>query len=305
MPILIRGGTMKRLINLVLIIITLIYLFIVIGCQQKPTPDQLETPTPQIETTTTPESEINPEPTSQLSTPEPTLTHAPTSMPTTTPIITPSPTQHTPSPCPAGSPPAELIYYPRSGKSWDINPSVTISAMVKDGRIKLVYDAVDFWNQQLAEMGTPFRFGPVTRTTELVPTDYLVARSSAGLEGKPFPEIPESVKNIPGDIIIALSDGNFVSQSGMPGSKYCIIGIRNFKVSPLNLTNVGRNIIAHELGHAIGLGHHNDCTKLMGGRPAECRPNRYHCDVEQYFAITEENKAYLLELYPTTWKPAK
>ncbi|MFC1940488.1 matrixin family metalloprotease, partial [Chloroflexota bacterium] len=174
-----------------------------------------------------------------------------------------------------------------------------------DNRIQMVYDAVDFWNQQLAEIGTPFRFGPVTHTTELVPADYLEARSLAVLENKPTPEVPESVKKMPGDIIVALSDGKFVSFSSFPGSKYCIIGIRNFKVSPLNLTNVGRNVIAHELGHAIGLGHHNDPTKLMCGRPADCRPDDFLCDWEELLPVTEENKAYLLEFYPTTWKATK
>lgn len=42
---------------------------------------------------------------------------------------------------------------------------------------------------------------------------------------------------------------------------------------PLTLANVARNVIAHELGHAIGLGHNNDAAKLMCGRPAPCRPD--------------------------------
>jgi len=166
-----------------------------------------------------------------------------------------------------------------------------------------VHEAVDFWNQQLEELGTPFRLGAVTHVTELVPGDYLKTTSAAVLEGKSKPEPPESVKNIPGDIIVALSDMSFISFASIPGSEYCIIGIRNFEVSPLDLTNVGRNLIAHELGHAIGLGHHNDPTKLMCGRPADCRPDDFHCDREQFFPIDEDNKSYLLELYPSTWEP--
>jgi len=40
----------------------------------------------------------------------------------------------------------------------------------------------------------------------------------------------------------------------------------------MNLPNVARNVIARELGHAIGLGHNSDPTMLMCGRPAPCRP---------------------------------
>ncbi|MFC1981338.1 hypothetical protein ACFLVN_03745 [Chloroflexota bacterium] len=169
----------------------------------------------------------------------------------------------------------------------------------------MVYESVDFWNEQFAEIGTPFRLGSVNHSTELVPVDYLKASSLAVLEKKTRPTPPESVKNIPGDIIIALSDGKFVSFSSVPGAKYCIIGIRNFKVVPLSMSNVGQNIIAHELGHAIGLGHHNNPTKLMCGRPADCRPDDFYCDRELFFSIEENNKAYLLELYPTNWKPTK
>jgi hypothetical protein len=190
---------------------------------------------------------------------------------------------------------------------WDKIPSVTVLvASANDPRIQLAEEAVDFWNQQLAEIGTPFRLGPVTQTTGSVPVSYIEEFRSALAEDEPLPQPPEIIKEAPGDIVIVLSNGNFISFSTYPrpGGRV-LIAIRNFNISPLSLTNVGRNLIAHELGHAIGLGHNNDPTKLMCGRPAECRPGDFHCDVEQFFPITEEEKAYLLTLYPPTWKPSR
>ncbi len=207
--------------------------------------------------------------------------------------------------CPPGSPPDKMVYYTFPERPWPFIPDVTISARAGDPRIQMAHEAIEWWNQQLADIGTPFRLGPVTHITEPVPVDYLIERSSALLEGKPIPALPESVKQMPGDLIIALSDGMFVSFCSRPSTSFCLIGIRNCETKPLSLKNVARNVIAHELGHATSLGHNNDPTKLMCGRPAECRPSDFHCDVEQFFSVTEEEKAHLLKLYPPNWKPVR
>jgi len=62
-----------------------------------------------------------------------------------------------------------------------------------------------------------------------------------------------------------------------------------------------QNVIAHELGHAIGLGHNDDPTTLMCGRPAPCRPSLFQSQEARFFPLTDREKALLLKMYPPQW----
>lgn len=189
---------------------------------------------------------------------------------------------------------------------WGKVPTITIAAPSQDLRIPLALEAVAFWNRQFAEVGSPFRLGDVTQTTDPLPIDYLTRLSAAVLNREPPPDVPERVRQIPGDIILALSDGDFISFARrLPSGARVVVGIRTDRRPPLSLPNVGRNVIAHELGHAIGLSHNDDPTTLMCGRPAPCRPPVFQSDVARFFPLTEVDKALLLRLYPPTWAPTR
>jgi hypothetical protein len=165
-----------------------------------------------------------------------------------------------------------------------------------------MHKAIEFWNHMFAELGTPFRLGPVVRATATIPVDYLQMLSAQVLSRSGRPEFPEYIQKLPGDLIVVLSDGDFVSFAAreLSGGKV-LVGIRSHYLYPLTLPNVTHNLIAHELGHAIGLGHNANATRLMCGRPAPCRPDAFQSNTERFFPLTDSEKALLMRMYPANW----
>jgi hypothetical protein len=197
----------------------------------------------------------------------------------------------------------EATLFPNRARGWSKIPTVVIAGNEGDPRVRLVREAVDFWNQQLSEIGSGFRLGSIILADETIPVAELSARSAAVLNKEGALEPTPTLAKINGDLIVALSDGDFVSFTGpflSDGRR--LVGIRGYHLRPLTLPNVARNVIAHELGHAIGLGHNDDPNNLMCGRPAPCRPDAFRSNVEHYFPLMEEEKQFLLKLYPPTWK---
>jgi hypothetical protein len=97
------------------------------------------------------------------------------------------------------------------GRAWNKIPAIVVLGQEGDWRNQLVIDGVDFWNQQLAEIGSGFRLGPVTFVSQIIPPAELAALSEATLTGERGLKPPPGLMQIEGDLIIALSDWAFVS----------------------------------------------------------------------------------------------
>src|ERR1051325_9165827 len=95
--------------------------------------------------------------------------------------------------------------------AWDRIPTITVVAIPGDGRLPLVRDAVAFWNSTFADLGSRFRLGSVTEVAGTLPGSELSALSDLTLRRVGPMPAPESVGKLPGNIIVALSDGDFVS----------------------------------------------------------------------------------------------
>jgi hypothetical protein len=64
---------------------------------------------------------------------------------------------------------------------WVRVPTITILSAGPDARSALVRQAVIFWNQTFAELGSAFRLGAVSETAGEIPAAELIALSEAML----------------------------------------------------------------------------------------------------------------------------
>jgi hypothetical protein len=183
---------------------------------------------------------------------------------------------------------------------WQKAPAITIVARENDPRLSAVREAVEFWNSTLAALPTPFRLGAVTRIDGSVPAEDLQNLSDSSPQGLWIKQHPTPFAAFGGDLLIVLSDADFVSFTSRIGDR-SMIAIRTASAPPLSLPNVLPNVIAHEIGHALGLSHNSDPTTLMCGRPARCRPASFIADAPRMFPLTPEDVARLRELYPANW----
>jgi len=187
---------------------------------------------------------------------------------------------------------------------WRSVPKIVVIGPGGDPRQPAVDQAVAFWNRTFTELGSGFRLGAISRVTRPIPEEALQQLSTAVLAGRGRgAEFPSALSDLPGDMTIVLAASEFVSFASPfnPRGKK-VVGIRGASFPPMSFPNVPRNVVAHELGHAIGLRHNSDPTMLMCGRPSTCRPNLFRSDQPRMFPLRSDEKRFLLSMYPSQWK---
>jgi hypothetical protein len=196
-----------------------------------------------------------------------------------------------------------VIAGPFRAQRWTRVPKITVVSAQDDPRIGPLREAIDYWNRTFAELGTPFHLGEITLVSGSVPDSDIQALGKQVVDHTLWPTAPASLERFPGDLIIILSHAQFLSYAVKVGDR-SFVAVKNENSPPLTLPNVLRNVIAHEVGHVLGLPHNEDATLLMCGRPATCRPDTFQSDTPRFFPLSPDERNHLLALYPKDWTPA-
>src|SRR5512134_2611159 len=82
---------------------------------------------------------------------------------------------------------------------------ITVLGDADDPRAGAILEAVDFWNERLGAVGARLRLGAVTFSDDVIPDDALRDISANVLRGRGSRSLWSRIREIPGDVVIALS----------------------------------------------------------------------------------------------------
>ena len=152
------------------------------------------------------------------------------------------------------------------GLMWKDIPKICILSAGDDFRAPAIREAVEFWNAELSRLGSAFRLGTISRIVLERSRPTTSARTGQRRASLRLLSL-NSVREANGDVIIALSDGDGFNPftSPWPALRKVLVAIPSFRKYSRPSPGLARNVVAHELGHAIGLGHNEDATSLMCG----------------------------------------
>jgi hypothetical protein len=173
----------------------------------------------------------------------------------------------------------------------------------RDGRLAATREAIGFWNDTLAELGLTVRLHEaqvLTPPAGVKPFEnytrqiWFLAGKPAPPERRPPP--PDALTSLGGDIVVFLSS-QMIFSFAWPYEEPMrfFIGVQTDRSEPLTFPNVARNVIAHELGHTLGLTHNGNTPTLMCG---PCQHTVYRSNELRFFPVTAEERERLRTLYP-------
>lgn len=192
---------------------------------------------------------------------------------------------------------------------WKKVPSIAVMSIVHDSRLPAVDKAVEFWNATLSGLGSPFRLGSIAHIPEIVRYESVLYYALHGREfqiafgGWPANafEFPRRIAKISDDIIIVLTTTKaapFTASDRSSRKVIIVIGGSHF-----NTWQDVLNVVAHELGHVVGLDHNDDPNALMCGDIGDRPQCRVGSDLasSDVLPLTISDQRKLLDMYPPYW----
>jgi hypothetical protein len=195
---------------------------------------------------------------------------------------------------------------PFQSKPGNHAPSVVVYVAAEgDSRLAAVSQAITFWNQTLSGLHLSPAFQPARivvspRLTRTLQT-YATRISKDGWKddaeygpGAPGLMPPPEVTDLSGDVLVLLSTQPILSFAWPLGAGRYFVTIRSGTIPPLNTVSARRNVVAHELGHTLGLMHNQEPGTLMC---ASCEMTLPASARSLFLPLTQDDRTRLMETH--------